>query len=343
MWNRVKVYISVIIDGFRCLTERFLHPKAAYLVLTPEHGNLGDHAIAQAEKELFSHIGIKIIEVSGKELRRRREHGGLTRLMNGRPILVHGGGYLGTLWFNAELLLRDVIKRNPRSNIVLLPNTVYYEDTIYGNEQFAKSVDVYNSHRNLVLYTRERSSYEKTKSVYNDVRLMPDMVMYMNKCSTGNKRAGCILCLRADHEKTRTEEAEKTIIQQVTTLFNGNVTCLDMCKDYSISIADRDKELEKQYNAFKNSELVVTDRLHGMIFSAITGTPCIFIDSKSPKVKGCYEWLKHLDYIRFCEDPSNLSDIYYSMPKGDQCYDNSELMPYFEKLANDVKTIVRMR
>ena len=149
--------------------------------------------------------------------------------------------------------------------------------------------------------------------------------------------------MREDLERTSTEKDEHIIIQQVNTLFDNNVSRLDMCRNYAIRIADRDKELEKQYNAFRSAELVVTDRLHGMVFSAITGTPCIVIDSKSPKVKGCYEWLKQLDYIRFCDDATKLTDIYESMPKGNQQYDNSSLMPYFEQLANDLKHAARMR
>ena len=271
--------------GIRCVLERLLHPKAAYWVFTPAHDNLGDHAIAQAEKELFSKYQIKVIEVTGAELQRRRELGGLTRLMNGRPILVHGGGFLGTLWFQCEMLLRDVIRQNRRSKILVLPNTVYYQDSPKGHAEQEKSVEIYNAHPNLTIYTREQVSYQKAGALYRDVRLMPDMVMYMNKCRPSQNRSGCILCLRADHEKTRTEETEQELLRQVKGIFQENISFLDMCSDHTIAPEKRDMELELQYDAFRNAELVVTDRLHGMIFCAIPALPVFSLTVKVQRSK----------------------------------------------------------
>lgn len=316
--------------------KRILHPKAVFLIMTADHGNLGDHAIAEAETTILHEQGIPYIEIPGERLVAIHKVWKL-KFMNGRPILVHGGGYLGTIWFASEMLLRDVIQQNPRSRIILLPNTMYYEDSPEGRKQFEKSVQIYNEHPNLTIYMRERTSYTKAKDVYCDVRLMPDMAMYLNQCRPSQSRSGCIVCLRDDREKTRTMADEQTLLEQIASLFPGNILFQDMCVDHFIPVSKRHLELEKQFNAFRSAELVLTDRLHGMIFCAITGTPCIFINSKSPKVLGCYEWLRNLDYIRFCEDPAILSDIFNSMPKGDHCYDNSHLMPFYDKLAREIK------
>src|SRR5699024_1734022 len=59
----------------------------------------------------------------------------------------------------------------------------------------------------------------------------------------------------------------------------------------------RKKYLERKFKEFSTSKLVVTDRLHGMIFSLITGTPCIAFDNISKKVSGVYEWFKDTGYI----------------------------------------------
>ena len=96
-------------------------------------------------------------------------------------------------------------------------------------------------------------------------------------------------------------------------------------------------------NAFRHTELVITDRLHGMIFSAITGTPCIVINSKSPKVRGCYEWIRHLDYIQFCDDVSRIKDIYEKMEKKKYEYDNNRLRPFYDSLKKDLLQAVRRK
>lgn len=52
--------------------------------------------------------------------------------------------------------------------------------------------------------------------------------------------------------------------------------------------------------------LVITNRLHGIIFSAITETSCIVVNSLSHKIAGCYEWLQGCSYIRFADDTDSV-------------------------------------
>lgn len=307
------------------------------MVLTPEHGNLGDHAIALAEHMLLKKGGIKAIEITGKELKLRRELGSL-RFMNGRTILINGGGNLGTLWFSEEKLIRDVIRKNPQSKIVIFPSTIYYEDSEFGDREKQNSLQIYNSHKHLTIFLREQRSYRIASELYkdSDVKLMPDMVFYLDYSKIPKKRHGCILCLRTDREKTRSSEQDSVIIEQVEKLFDNDYCFLDMVTEYSIPVEDREIQLEQQFSKFKEAELVITDRLHGMIFSAITGTPCIVIESKSHKVRGCIDWIQDLQYIRFCEDVGEIEAVYSSIPKGDNRYDNTHLLDYYDDLLKDV-------
>ena len=54
-----------------------------------------------------------------------------------------------------------------------------------------------------------------------------------------------------------------------------------------------------KWNEFRSARLVITDRLHGMIFSAVTGTPCVALNNSNGKVGYEYEWLKDVPYIAF--------------------------------------------
>ena len=318
--------------------QRIKHPRAVFLILTPEHGNLGDHAIAKAETDLLTALNIPYIEVTGLTLNKLSK---CLNVMNGRPILINGGGNLGTLWPDVETLIRSIILSNKRSKILLFPSTIYYENDPEGNQEKERSVTVYGSHPNLTLYARERLSYELMQNLYRNVKLAPDMVLRLNECRPGSARGGCILCLRSDLERTMQPTEYSVLRETVEELFKNCTTFLDMEQHRAIPISARDSALEKQFDAFRRAELVITDRLHGMLFCAISGTPCIVLNSKSPKVLGCYAWIKDLPYIRFCDDAGKIAQIYQDIPKQEWHYEPEKLLPYYEDLKYDLLRISR--
>ena len=68
-----------------------------------------------------------------------------------------------------------------------------------------------------------------------------------------------------------------------------------MVVDHRIPLDRRNDELDDKFDEFRHAKQVITDRFHGMIFAAITESPRIVINSTSPKIKGCYEWIKYLE------------------------------------------------
>ena len=114
-------------------------------------------------------------------------------------------------------------------------------------------------------------------------------------------RDGVVFCLRTDKEKTlENEDILKSIIKGK---YPDYAICYaDNLVNRCILPEDREKEVYAQLGKFASSKLVVTDRLHGMIFAAITATPCIALDNCNGKVGGVYEWIKENEFIRFCKD-----------------------------------------
>lgn len=324
---------------FPIYKQKLIHPKTAFLVFTPAHKNLGDQAIALAEKKMFDSCGISFFEITEKTLRHIEKYGKLS-CFNGSTLFIHGGGYLGTIWFDCELLLRRFIAANPKSTILALPNTIYYENTESGQAEFENSKQIYNTHKNLTFYAREKQSFEIMKGTYNNVKLSPDMVLSLNECNDESNRSGCLLCLRNDCEKTMTIEQQHTIEKEAQKLFGSNYKFTDMYAPSPVSICQRETELQKKFTEFRTAELVITDRLHGMIFCAITGTPCIVLSSKSHKINGCYEWINNLEYIRFAKNENQISEIYESIPKKVYKYSNEKFTAMFDELKNDIiKTV----
>lgn len=315
-------------------------PHMIFWILTPVHGNMGDQAIAISERKMLDMAGVKYFEVTDESLYELSKRG-LLNIFNGSPVLFHGGGYLGTLWFHNEEMVRDVITSNPDSSMLFFPNTLYFHENEFGKEEYIRSSDIYSTHKNLKIYARERKSYQTLKDMGVNAGVVPDMVMLLKENASHIERSGCLLLLRNDCEKTRSPETDEELTDHLRSVFGEKVTFSDTVLPYRIPEKQRKREYNKLINKVRGSELVVTDRLHGMIFAAVTGTPCIVLNSRSHKVIECYEWIKHLDYIRLCDDPGKIAEIYADMPHGSQTYDNSDLTVKFSEMKEDILRLAR--
>ena len=85
----------------------------------------------------------------------------------------------------------------------------------------------------------------------------------------------------------------------------------------------RKKEVKNKLEQFKKAKLIITDRLHGMIFAAITSTPCIALGNYNHKIKSCSETLEHLGYIKYVDNVEEIDEnIKYLMSNEFEKYDN---------------------
>ena len=72
----------------------------AIFLNTPLHGNIGDHAIAVAEKEILSSLGISVLDYPWE----KRCFNVLAKLTpKDKIILINGGGYIGDLAGNRKV------------------------------------------------------------------------------------------------------------------------------------------------------------------------------------------------------------------------------------------------
>lgn len=128
----------------------------------------------------------------------------LKLLFGKSDILIHGGGFIGTIWPYSDILTQQIIELLPHSRIILLPNTIFFSDDEEGRKWLEDARKVYNSHKNITLCTREKLSYDNALLLLDDhsrVKLIPDMVLSLDECCEGQKRSGAVLCLRNDCEK----------------------------------------------------------------------------------------------------------------------------------------------
>lgn len=314
-----------------------------FLIGTPLHGNLGDHAIAFAEKLLIKEKlkNYELIDIQFNAVNQSIKV--MKKLMNKEDILIlNGGGNFGIEYFEEEDLRRQVISNFQIQKIILFPQTIYFGDSDQGKKELKKSKSIYNAHSNLTLIAREKKSYEIMKREFanNNVLMTPDIVLYLNQSKPVVKRKDILLCFRKDVESILNAEFKEELIRNI--LLKRNVIVTDTVVDHSIKKSKREKELLDIWASFKGAELVITDRLHGMVFAAITSTPCIVISNYNHKVKGTYDWIRHLPYIKFVENPNNVLghiDELLSLSPVELAYDSSFALDYYNTIITSINSL----
>ncbi len=336
--NKIRRKICVFL---KLLNKR----KKIILCNTPVHENIGDHAIAIAEKEFiqkyfqdFNYIEIEEDICSSKYLPLM-----LKFVTKSDLIVLQGGGFMGDLWPRHEICMRRIIDLCPDVLKIIFPQTCYLTDnTENAMKEYANS---YNNCKNLVFFAREKQSYEffKTAVLPNDrCFLAPDIVLSLNRVSK-NKRNGILICLREDKESLFLTIQRENMVKGIENL-KKEIKFTSTIYSKALEINERDKVFEEKLHEFSSSELVITDRLHGMIFAAITGTPCIAFDNLSHKVSGVSEWIVDLAYIK-CIDVNQFDNnlIIEMINMKISLYPYKYLNKQFNKFANLIKKIYESR
>lgn len=338
IYRSLKYRISAMKENIKYayITVTPLNKKKIYVINTPLHTNIGDSAIAYAQNIfLQKNIGddYKIVEVtSGEWARFRKVLGCIVRKKD--IIMQHGGGNMGITWFNEEIERRRIIEQFPNNKMIIFPQTIYYGDSEEGKKEFENSKKIYNNHKDLHLIAREKVSYEIMKEAYQncDVILTPDIVLSMDKLNNPYKREGITFCFRRDAEKVLTPEDEKYIINECKKI-SDKVFYTDMISERAVTKENRVDIIMDKFKDFQKSELVITDRLHGMVFCAISGTPCIVFGNYNQKVKGTYEWIKDLPYIRYVDNVNEMKGVVNElMLSSNNKFDNSKIKGYYQSI-----------
>ncbi|MCF2570136.1 glycosyltransferase [Mediterraneibacter glycyrrhizinilyticus] len=316
-----------------------INKRKVYLIGTPEFGNLGDHMISETELEMLRTIYPMndIREITMNEYWNVKEH--LKEIISENDLLVfHGGGNVGNLWPKSEYIRRDAFSVWYKQKKIVMPQSICFTDDEDGEKELEESRKAYKV-PNLLLCCRDEASYRFAQKTFPcDSLYVPDTVMF-HKPLLGNReksiREGAILCLRNDKEKALTEQ-EKTDIINIVSRKYSKVEELDTVGE-KMTRETRKEGLRRFFDRLCAAEIVVTDRLHGMIFCALEGIPCIAMDNSYQKVLGAYKWLETLDYIHYITNVKELSKwIDYSW-KENYVYPYKKYREKFEPLLQKLQ------
>ena len=277
--------------------------RKIYIIGVPQYKNLGDHAIAEAIKKYSKKYlsEYQILEISIENFW-SNYYVMKKKCTEDDFIFLIGGGNFGIEYFIMELQRRTIINKFKKNKIIMFPQTIYFDETNFGKKQLKKSINIYKKNANLYLCAREKYSYNIMKKMfYNPVYLIPDIVLFLNE-RKDYSRNGSMMLMRNDVEKKLSSQDINHLRNILIRSFKTVHTSDTVIKN-NVSISERKKVLEDFWDNISRYQLIVTDRLHGMIFAYIVGTPCIVFSNYNHKVKGIYEtWLSKVNNIQFCND-----------------------------------------
>lgn len=287
---------------------------AILLANTAAYRNLGDHAITMGEYAFFDHYfpGYRIIEITAPQWRDMNGLDIKAAMPNVEAVFLHGGGYMGTLWGgNEEDNAMSQIAHAGDLPCVYFPQTVFYAGdsaaaSLKGRQEF------YQAHDNTFFCMRDRRSYDfmhkefgfaERRTIYT-----PDIALFLDDPIEQRERDGVTLCFRHDEEKVSDDASLKHIVALLDERgLSHHYT--DTVADHSFPLTQREDEVRDKLREFKSSQLVITDRLHAMVFCAITHTPCIAFNNINGKVEGVNQWIKDLDYVRLTVPEAVTGDL----------------------------------
>lgn len=190
--EKIKLLHKYINDAITPLTQGY--HSCVYLDL-PYHTNLGDLLIWMGTECFIREHHLHCTYRNSEET----NHNDIIK--EGQLIFLHGGGNFGDVWRSHQETRLNIIQRYHNHRIIMLPQTVWYDDTDLLNHD----VSICAEHSDLYICARDRWSYDfLCKHFKNNILLVPDMAYCIptQKIMVADKRT--LYVERNDHELSST-------------------------------------------------------------------------------------------------------------------------------------------
>lgn len=309
----LKVWVhSVVKQKNFPLNER---KNTCFIFLAADYGNIGDIAITKAQK-LFLEKTLRDYEVVSIPISQTRLvlRSIKKQIQPNDIVTIIGGGNMGAIYPDIEALRQLVIKSFTKNKIVCFPQTLDWDNSSNSKRALKHIVKAYSKHPNIYIFARESITYKKLVSLFNKrknvtIDLVPDIVMSSNArdlgASDSKQKPNILTCLRNDKEAVLTSE-QYQMLDDTLTATSYNIVKTDTHAGGSgLDDTQCSKLLSDKLNQFRSAQLVVTDRLHGMIMCLLAGTPCLVLPNSNHKISQTWlDWLQIKQNLIFVQQNS---------------------------------------
>lgn len=162
------------INELRQIIDNVLIPEITndYIYLDlPYYTNIGDTLIWEGTKNFLKKLPYKCLYATDMSFFIQKQ------ISSDTIILMQGGGNFGGLYREHTNFRKRIIELYPNNKIIVLPQSVYYENDNYLKDD----VCFYKKHMNVLICARDRTTYDFIKkNFYNKTLLLPDLAFYVN-------------------------------------------------------------------------------------------------------------------------------------------------------------------
>lgn len=287
--------VGELAQRFAQVLDGVLPPGKLALVDFPDHSNVGDSAIWLGEMAYLRRRGRLPSYYSAIA---DFDDAACRAAIGGGPILIHGGGNMGTLWPKHEAFRLHLLRAHRDRPIVQMPESIHYADPAAAQEMAGAIRD----HGRFTLLVRDARSLAFAQAHFDcPVHLCPDAALMLGRQQRSPATVPVFALLRTDHERAADDAAlpagvvaddwlEEDPAQKRKLRVSLKLGKL-FIRDPMAQRAARQRRLaewrfQRGLAMLSSGELVVTDRLHAHILSLLLDIPHVLLDNSYGKVAG---------------------------------------------------------
>jgi pyruvyl transferase EpsO len=299
----------------------------AALLDIPNHANPGDAAILLGELAVLRRLGVRVGYLADL---RSFDSDHLHQRVADAPVLLHGGGNVGDVYPLHQAFRESFLASHGASRVVQLPQSVYFKDA----SAAARAKEVYQALSSATFLARDSVSQARvTSDLGIGSVLCPDSAFALvddRRLVAGLPRGQqpLVYLMRTDREQVDSRDGGASVPLEdwdFTALQRSRlpVRVLSRAAPYLPPAMATLTQLSPRGNLVlarsvvrraarqvARAEVVVTDRLHGMILACLLGVPHVAVDNLNGKVHAFHrDWLAGLPSSRRAADMDEAAEV----------------------------------